>query len=138
MAINVRAIANGAIQSVNPDVSAVLMKSTGYTSSPSSKRTPTYRNILIVCQVQALSFSDLSQLDGLNIQGVRRAIYVQTQVAAIIRVMQKGGDLIVFPKGTPGVQEGTTWLAAHVLERWATWCKIAITLQIDNLDADAC
>lgn len=136
MALNVRAAANFAIQAINPDVVAELWKNMDAVTAPTGKRTPVYRKLPIDVQVQALSFSDLQQLDGLNIQGVRRAIYVRTQVASVIRVAHKGGDLVVFPRGT--IPEGTTWLAVHVLERWPTWCKVAITLQIDDLEAFAC
>lgn len=129
--INVRVAANAAIQVINKDVLAELWQSTGSTQAPSGKPTPTYSKTPITVQAQALSYSDLQQLDSLNIQGVRRAIYVKTQVMSVVRVGQKGGDLVVFPAGT--FPEGTTWLAAHVLERWPAWCKIAITLQVDQL-----
>lgn len=136
MVINVRAIANSAIQVVNPDVAAELWKNMSYETASTGKRTPVYRKLPITVQVQALGYSDLQQLDGLNIQGVRRKIYVRNQVASVIRVRQKGGDLVVFPKGV--LPEGTTWLAAHVLERWTKWCTVAITLQDDELEAFAC
>ena len=129
--VNLRGIANSVTRVVNPNVSANLLKSTGATTSASGKRTPTYNASTIVVQAQALSYSDLQQLDGLNIQGVRRAIYANAQIMSIVRVQQQGGDLLVFPDGT--FPEGTTWLAAHVLERWPDWCKIAITLQEDQL-----
>jgi hypothetical protein len=134
--VNVRGVANAATRAINPNVTAELWKSTGSTANPDLSRTPTYRKLPVVLQVQSLTYSDLMQLDGLNIQGVRRAVYANTQVAAIIRVLQKGGDLIVFPQGV--MPEGTTWLAAHVLERWPDWNKIALTLQEDNLEAFAC
>lgn len=133
--VNLRAIANQATRSINPNVTAELWHSTGYTQAASGKQTPTYSKSTIVVQAQALSYSDLQQLDGLNIQGVRRAIYANAQVMSVVRVQQQGGDLIVFPAGT--FPEGTTWLAAHVLERWQTWCKIALTLQVDQLTAFA-
>lgn len=137
--VNLRAAANAVTSTLNPNVRAELRKSVDYTTAADGSRTPNYTIRPIVLQVQALSYSDIVQLDGLNIEGVRRAVYASTQIAAIIRVMQKGGDLIVFPRGVAGVPpEGTTWLAAHVLERWPDWCKIAITLQTDNLEAFAC
>lgn len=136
MALNLRGIANAAVQIVNPDVTAELWKNGAAVTAPSGKRTPVFKKVPIVVQVQALSYSDLSQLDGLNIQGTRRAIYTSTQVASVIRVAQKGGDLLVFPKGV--LIEGTTWLAVHQLERWPTWCKFAITLQDDNFEAFSC
>jgi hypothetical protein len=131
--VNIRAIANAATRGINPNVSAELWKNTGSTTSATGKRAPVYSKLPIDVQVQALTSSDIQQIDGLNIEGVRRAIYCSTQIAAIIRILQKGGDLIVFPRGT--LPEGTTWLAAHVLERYPTWCKIAITLQTDDLEA---
>lgn len=134
--VDVNAIANFAIQEVNPDVGAELWKNGAAVTLPSGKRDPVFKKVPIVVQVQALSYGDLQQLDALNIQGTRRAIYTSTQVASVIRVAQKGGDLIVFPKGV--LIEGTTWLAAHQLERWPTWCKFAITLQNDNYEAFAC
>lgn len=129
--INLRAIANQATRAINPNVAAELWHSTGATTAASGKQTPTYSKSRIEVQAQALSYSDLQQLDSLNIQGVRRAIYANAQIMSVVRVQQQGGDLIVFPAGT--FPEGTTWLAAHVLERWPTWCKVAITLQVDQL-----
>lgn len=131
MALNIRAVANLAVQSINPDVAAELWQNRAPTTASTGKRTPNYTKIPVTLQVQALSYSDLQQMDSLNIQGVRRAIYARNQVASIIRVAQRGGDLIVFPRGI--LPEGTTWLAAHVLERWPSWCKVAITLQNDDL-----
>lgn len=133
---NLRGLANVSTRVVNKNVVAELRKNIGYDTSSTGKRTPKFRRIPIEVQVQALEFSDLQQLDGLNIQGVRRAIYTNSQVASVIRVRQKGGDLLVFAAGV--LPEGTTWLAVHVLERWPDWCKIAITLQEDELDINAC
>lgn len=133
--VNLRAAVNAVTSSINPNVRAELWHSTGSTTVSTGKRTPNYTKTPIVVQAQALSYSDLEQLDGLNIQGVRRAIYADAQVMAIVRVQQEGGDLVVFPAGT--FPEGTTWLAVHTLERWPTWCKIAITLQDDELTAFA-
>jgi hypothetical protein len=66
-------------------------------------------------------------LDALNVQGVRRTIYLTGDVMAIVRVDQQGGDLIVFPDGT--LPEGNIWLAAQVIEAWPDWCRVCITLQ---------
>lgn len=131
--VNVRAIANSVTKAINPNVTCNLLHSTGSTTASTGKRTPTYSKSTIIVQAQALSYEDLKQLDALNIQGVRRAIYANPDIMSVIRVQQEGGDLLVFPGGT--FPEGTTWLAAHVLERWsqAGWNKIAITLQTDQL-----
>lgn len=125
--MNLHQIVSGAIGTVNPFVSAVVETSTGYTTAADGARTPTFDPLPIDVQVQALTFRDLTQLDGLNIQGTRRAIYTNGFVAGVIRVAGKGGDLITFAPGT--LPEGDTWLCALVLEQWPDWCKIAITLQ---------
>lgn len=125
--MNLHGIVSAAIGSVNPFVPATVQISAGYNISPDGSRTPIYNPITIDVQVQALQYNDLVHLDGLNIQGTRRAIYTNGFVAGIIRVDSKGGDLITFPPGT--LPEGNTWLCAFVLEQWKDWCKIAVTLQ---------
>lgn len=128
--VNLRAFANNYTRVINPNVVCTLKRSTGQTTADTGKRTPTYVDVTdVVVQAQALSFKDISQLDGLNIQGTRRAIYANVQVMEIVRVQKLGGDLLVFAAGV--FPEGRTWLAAHVLERWPDWCKVAITLQND-------
>ncbi|TIR66396.1 MAG: hypothetical protein E5X24_23645 [Mesorhizobium sp.] len=81
-------------------------------------------------QAQSLTYNDLQLLDGLNIQGVRRAVYLNGSALGVVRELQVGGDLFVFPAGT--FPEGDTWLVALVLESWPDWCKCAVTLQMDG------
>lgn len=126
--MNLHGIVRGAITTVNPDVSASVQKSGGSTTLPDGSRVPIYPTpIPVTVQVQALTYNDLVHLDGLGIQGVRRAVYLYGSVMGVVRVDQKGGDKLIFPAGT--LPEGNVWLAAHVLEQWPDWCKIAITLQ---------
>jgi hypothetical protein len=125
--MNLHGIVSGAIGAVNPFVSATVQRSTGSTTNPDGSRTPTYETFGISCQVQALSYTDILYLDALNVQGVRRTIYLTGDVMAIVRVDQQGGDLIVFPDGT--LPEGNIWLAAQVIEAWPDWCRVCITLQ---------
>lgn len=125
--MNLLAITTGAIAAVNPQVTATVRQSSGVTTSADGSRTPVYTSVILPVQVQSLTYNDLVQLDGLGIQGTRRAIYVDAQVFAAVRVDQKGGDLIVF---APGVMpEGTVWLCAQVLESWPGFSKICVTLQ---------
>lgn len=124
---NLRALANSRTTTVNPNTIATLRRSSGSTIRPGGVRVPEYSESQVSVQVQALSFGDLQQIDGLNIQGVRRALYVNGAVAGVIRAAEKGGDLIVFPPGT--LPEGDTWLIVHVLEPWSQWSKFVITLQ---------
>jgi hypothetical protein len=125
--MNLHGIVSSAIGAVNPFVEATVQLSTGAALNADFSRTPTYQQIIIDVQVQALTYDDMVHLDGLNIQGVRRAIYTNGFVAGIIRVDSKGGDIITFPHGT--LPEGDVWLCAQVLESWPDWCKICVTLQ---------
>lgn len=131
--MNLRGIANTYTRTVNPNVRARIERSAGYTTRDDGQQVPNYDKTDIECQVQALTYSDLMKLDGLNIQGTRRAIYVNGAVSSIIRAKQVGGDVVRFAPGL--LPEGDVWLCVHVLEQWqdggngAAWAKFAITLQ---------
>lgn len=131
--MNLHAIVAGAIGAVNPFIGATRRRSAGYSTNADGSRVPQWTNLPVSLQVQALTYTDITKLDALNIQGARRAIYTNGSVFGLIRVGQKGGDLIVFAPGT--LPEGDIWLAAHVLETWndgagnPAFVKVAITLQ---------
>lgn len=134
--MNLHGLVSGYIGAVNPNVQVTLKKSTGrYTKDEAGVRTPIYERMIIPVQVQALTFGDIQKMEGLNIQGIRRAIYANGEIAGLIRVSKDGGDLIEFPIRSPSLPELSTlmrpsvWLCAHVLEQWPNWVKIAITLQ---------
>lgn len=120
--MNVRQLANSAITAVNPNTVVSVLKSTGYTVDANRRQVPSYAAAVTgPAQVQALSGSDLKQLEGLNIQGVMRAIYLRGVLAGVIRPDSTGGDLILI--------DDQKWLVAKVLEPWAGWTKAVIVLQ---------
>lgn len=125
--MKLRSLANSITKTVNPNLQAVRRRSSGYTTRSDGSRIPLYADVPVTLQVQALSFGDIQKIDGLNIQGVRRKIYTDGVLSGLIRVGQKGGDVIVFPDGA--LPEGNTWLCVHVLEQWDSWCAVVITLQ---------
>lgn len=128
--MNLHGIVSGAITAVNPFVPVTIKRSSGYTTLANGNRIPAYTAVANVSvQVQSLTYSDIQKLDGLNIEGVRRAIYLPGEAEAIVRSSGEGGDLIVFAAGQ--LPEGNTWLLAQVLEAWPDWRKVAITLQTD-------
>lgn len=124
--MNLHAIVGPVISSVNPMTTVSIQLSTGPGAiQADGSVTPTFAPAFQAqAQVQPLTFRDIQQIDGLNLQGVRRAIYIFGQVDGLVRDTNKGGDLITFP-------DGTVWLVALVLEAWVEsgWCKAAITLQ---------
>lgn len=78
-------------------------------------------------QVQPLTTRDLRQLEGVNLQGTMKSIYLNGSVAGIVRPALKGGDQIILPNGS-------VWLVTVVPEAWnltAGWTKAVITLQND-------
>lgn len=127
--MNLHAAVAGAIGAVNPFVDVTVSQSTGYTTNAAGQRTPTYSTFTASVQAQSLSYTDLQKADSLNIQGVRRAIYMNGVADGVVRVGKQGGDVLTFPSGT--FPEGDVWLCAMVLESWsqAGWTKLCITLQ---------
>lgn len=134
--MNLRAIANAATSTINPNLVCERWRSIGYDTADSGKRTPKWDKAPVMVQVQAASDKDLKQADSLNIGGVHRKVFANAQVASLVRIASKGGDLLVFPAGV--LPEGTTWLCTVVLERWPDWCTFTITLQNDNYEAFKC
>jgi hypothetical protein len=129
---NLRALANSVTSVVNPNTPATLFISTGNTTV-NYRQIPSYDQAAVSAQVQPLSTGDLKQLEGLNVQGAEKAIYLNGEALAINRIKKLGGDLVVFsPANAP--PEGTTWLIKANLEQWSsTWCKVAVSLQDDDL-----
>lgn len=126
--MNLRSMANAATQTVNPNIPVVWRKSTGYVTDDARKRTPAFEDIPVTGQVQALSSSDLKHVDGLNMTGVMRSVYLYGDVEAINRENQQGGDRLLFPQA-PGAAN-STWLVSTVVETWPDWCHVIVTLQV--------
>lgn len=120
--MDLRGIANGVTSTVNPNKTVTVLRSTGYTIGAGRKQVPAYAApVSGPGQVQALDGKDLQQLDGLNIQGAVRAIYLRGSLAGVIRPDGTGGDIVQMG--------GQDWLVVKVLESWPTWTKAAIVLQ---------
>lgn len=130
--MDLHGIASGAVGTVNPFIAAQLLRSTGYATAADGTQVPSYAAPQTVSiQVQALTFTDLTQLDGLNIQGTRRAVYLRGNWDGVVQASQQGGDLLRFPDRPGGTTR--TWLAALVLESWPDWTKLAVTLQVNDI-----
>lgn len=79
----------------------------------------------LIAQVQPESFRDIQQMDGINLQGIRKVIYVNGDLDGLVRYKMKGGDLVTLP-------DSSVWLVAMPLEDFnvtAGWTKVAMTLQ---------
>lgn len=123
--MDLRSIANSVSSIVNPNISVIVRRSTGFTIGTGRKQIPTYAaDVPGPAQMQALDSKDLKQLDGLNIQGTIRALYLRGALAGVVRPDSTGGDLVLI-----GAE---TWLVVKVLESWPTWTKAAISRQGGN------
>ena len=123
--MDLRSIANSVSSTINPNISVIVRRSTGFTIGTGRKQIPSYAaDVTGPAQMQALDGKDLKQLDGLNIQGTIRALYLRGALAGVVRPDSTGGDLVLI-----GAE---TWLVVKVLESWPTWTKAAIALQGGN------
>ncbi len=126
--MNLRRIANGLTQAVNPNVPATLIRSTGgYATDAAGHRTPAIQQYQIKVQVQGLSGRELQHLEGLNVQGVMRAVYLYGDISGVVRADQKGGDVLKFREAPRGSER--SWRVVQVLETWPDWCKVAVVMQ---------
>jgi hypothetical protein len=81
--------------------------------------------LALLAQVQPMTKSDLMQIEGLNLNGDKKAIYLNGAIDGVVRVKLKGGDLIDTP-------DGQTWLIVQDLEAFnatAGWTKAVMVLQ---------
>ena len=123
--MDLRGIANGISDTINPNISVTVKASTGYAIGSGLKQVPSYAApVTGFAQVQALTAADLRHLDGLNIQGATKSIILRGPLDAIVRVNSQGGDIVII-----GTQ---TWLTVAVLEQWPLWSRCAIQLQDVN------
>lgn len=126
--MNLHALAGPIVASVNPWAEAIYRQSAGpATTRSDGVRTPNYAaGVEVRVQKQALTFKDLEQLSGLNIQGEKAAMYVDGDWKGVARPDMRGGDLITL------TADGSVWLVSQVLENWAStagWTKVAVTRQ---------
>lgn len=129
--MNLHGIVRGAITTVNPDILAVWLQSTGRTSDAAGNQTPTYAAAATIpVQVQAMSAQSLRHLNGLNTQNILRSVYCYGNKQGVQRVAQKGGDLLQFPD-VPNPTGGTVrnWLVIQVIETWPDWSHVIVEQQ---------
>lgn len=79
----------------------------------------------VTAQVQALTFKDLHQVEGLNLSGTHVSMYLRGVVSGVSKADQKGGDLVIIAEG---VNAGT-WLVVSVAEQWPDWVKVICAKQ---------
>lgn len=124
--MNLHALVRSSITTVNPDIDATLIKSTGYTVI-NYKQTPTYSVTPVRIQVQGVKPSTLQHMDALNIQGVLRQVHMYGNTAGVVRADGTGGDILNFPQSPGG--EVQSWKVVVVQETFPDWCSLVVQLQ---------
>jgi hypothetical protein len=120
--VNLHGLVRNAIGIVNPDIPGTLQRSMGYTTAPDGTRSPAYQTEAVTLQVQALTEQDLRQVEGLNIQGEMRRVYVYGQMDGAVRPDRKGGDILTF--------NAQRWLVVQVVEQWPGWASVIVARQV--------
>ena len=124
--MNLRDIANGAIQCVNPDQEIVWKRSTGY-EIVDYKQVPSYETVNCLGNVQSLSDEQLRQMNNLNIAGVLRSVYLSSNAMGISFTQIRGGDLLYF-REFEGV-EVSEWKVVNATETWDSWARVTAVQQ---------
>lgn len=121
--MNLHSIVRGHVTAINPDVDGILTRQVGYSTNPDGSRescSPIIQAVRV--QRQELTQPELKQLEGLNIQSVDCAVYLNGNIYGTSRPDQSGGDILEF--------DGQKWLVVHVFESWRVgWCKVGLCLQ---------
>lgn len=131
--IDLRGIANAAIQVINPNLPITVSMPNGYAIDPATLfQVPVYTTLQVEGNVQTLSSDDLSQIDGLNIEGTLRAVYLYGNFNGILRPDQQPNTVLRFSTNESGVTKVRDWNVFKVLEVWQDWCKVAIVLQTEE------
>ncbi|UQZ10689.1 hypothetical protein M8G38_12860 [Providencia stuartii] len=125
--INVRSLANTAIQIVNKNIPAVLMTNEGYQTDDAGVNTAKFVNYDISVQLQSLSTQDLEHLGVINQQGQFIYGYARGQISALRRPKKKGADKMMFK--AYGEDEKSEWLVTQVIESYPTWVKVLLWRQ---------
>jgi len=148
-----------AIQTVNPDTTAIWQQAIGAVALPNGKIVTRYNNVWSVpVQVQGLDSGELQAVNYLNIEGVLRKVYITGSLDGVNRAAMKGGDLLIFPDYTPTPLQDSNgqfvfdsnnqvictyplrvWKVIQVTERWpslisAGWTSAIVALQDDPTD----
>lgn len=121
--MNLHARAAPAIGRVNPHKYGVAYINAGYTTATTGKRVPVYTvHEDVEMQVQPLTTGELRLLQGMQVQGIKRAVYLYGSIVGMVRKDGTGGDILEF--------EDARWLVVEVFETWNGWRKVAVAQQL--------
>jgi hypothetical protein len=125
--MNLNNIVGPIVAAINDWVTLAIQPSQGYTTDDDGHRVPTYGPTqYVLAQMQALTYTDLTQVSGLNLTGERRAVYVNGDFEPVLRAAQAGGDPVTL------TYDNSKWLIVFQFEGWnytGGWTKFCMTRQ---------
>lgn len=124
--MNLREIANSAIQVINPDQTITWKRSTGW-QIVNYQQVPTYEEIECLGNVQALSDEQLRHANDMNLSGVMRSVYLSQNAMGVSFRQIRGGDILTFREFKD--VEPTKWKVVHSAETWDNWCHVICVQQ---------
>lgn len=125
--MNLRNIANLAIQSINPDKTIIWKRSTGNTVDEHFNQVPSYEEYQVQANIQAVTGETLRQVNNLNISGVLRSVYLSQNIAGISFRFMRGGDILTFSEFEG--EDTTDWKVVHDVEKWDNWAHVIVAQQ---------
>lgn len=127
--MNLNAIAAGITRSVSPPIAGTLRYPVGIATWPDGKVMQVYLDQPVTLDVQALTGRALMHTQAMNLQGIVKSVYCNTNIRGMDRQDGVGGDVLTFDDGDGAAD----WIASTVVERWPTgWCHVAATKQAIN------
>lgn len=132
--MNIRGLANGMIQTINPNIPVTVKISQGFEINPTTLRQePIFNTYNASGQVQALDGDERKQVEFMNIQGTIRAVYLYGSVSGVIRPDNVSSSKMTFTTNESGVTKPREWSVFKVLESWPEWCKVAVVYEGDGV-----
>lgn len=122
--MNLFSLSSPLIAAINPFKSVTIWRYCGYQKNDDLTLSPEYQQIKTSGDIQAISSTELQQLEKMNIQGTEFAMYLKNFAYPMNRANQYGGDFIEY--------NGKQWLILSLLEAWGqdgeagAWCKVAV------------
>ena len=124
--MNLQSICAPYVSAVNAWMTVSYQQSIGYTTDANFVQQPTYAApVPYLVQRQPMTYKDLMQVSGLNLNGEKCCFYVNGNWQGVKRPTSQGGDLIT-------LEDGSVWLVVMILENWSVndgWSKVACVLQ---------
>ncbi len=144
MAWNLHSIVNPIIQTLHPNVSAALYRSTGQTNVKGEIKATYAEGVPVECQIQSESAETLAHANLVGSEEVSRRFYLfssQTntdRVASIVRPIARNGDFIHIGD-TGGWYANSWWLCTAIVEDFTRagslgWSCVRCTLQVTPPD----